>query len=175
MPASMTQNKFSGSIYSESKFKNECRLKGFKDSFIYHWRYGHHPDFGKDTLFHKPPCVYPIHLRKVHVNIGLYTNSYGISGTAECWNDWSTGRYGPGGHEKQIPTSDAYLIYAVCEKRNAGVLDFWFPPAHKVAEFESSVQFVAELADKFYEKILSKPMARDQNPWHQDFLIKKPA
>lgn len=59
-------------------------------------------------------------------------------------------------------------------KKKCRCFDFWFPPAHKVAEFESSVQFVAELADKFYEKILSKPMARDQNPWHQDFLIKSP-
>lgn len=171
----MGQNKFSGGVYSESKFKADEILKGFKDSFIYHWRFGHHADFGKDTLFHKPPCVYHIHLRKVHVNIGLYTNAHGFSGTEECWDNWSTGRYGPGGYEKQIPTSDAYLIYAVCEKRNVGVLDFWFPPAHKEAEFDSSVQFVVELADKFYESISSKPMSRDQNPWHPDYLVEKPA
>ena len=61
------------------------------------------------------------------------------------------------------------------EERNAGVLDFWFPPAHKEAEFESSVQFVVELADKFYERISGKPMDRENNPWHQDYLVKKPA
>lgn len=111
----MVQNEFIGKVYSDNKFKTNDELKSFKDSFIYHWRYGHHPDFGKDTLFHKPPCVYPIHLRKVHVNIGLYTNQYGYSGTEQCWDDWSTGRYGPGGFEKVTPTSDAYLIYAVCK------------------------------------------------------------
>lgn len=87
----MVQNEFIGKVYSDNKFKTNDELKSFKDSFIYHWRYGHHPDFGKDTLFHKPPCVYPIHLRKVHVNIGLYTNQYGYSGTEQCWDDWSTG------------------------------------------------------------------------------------
>jgi DUF971 family protein len=48
------QSEYSGGVYSESKFKTDAVLKGFKDSFIYHWRYGHHADFGKDTLFHKP-------------------------------------------------------------------------------------------------------------------------
>ncbi|KAB7975780.1 toxin YafO, type II toxin-antitoxin system family protein, partial [Klebsiella pneumoniae] len=75
------------------------------------------------------------------------------------------------GNKKQIPTSDSYLIYAVCENRNAGVLDFWFPPAHKEAEFEPSVQGMVELADKFYEKISGKPMGRDKEPWHSDFLV----
>ena len=171
----MVQNEFIGKVYSDNKFKTNDELKSFKDSFIYHWRYGHHLDFGKDTLFHKPPCVYPIHLRKVHVNIGLYTNQYGYSGTEQCWDDWSTGRYGPGSFEIVTPTSDAYLIYAVCKNRNAGVLDFWFPPAHKNAEFESSVQFVAEMADKFYESIKADPMPRDQNPWHTGYIVKNPA
>ncbi|EQB2483865.1 type II toxin-antitoxin system YafO family toxin [Klebsiella pneumoniae] len=170
----MVQSEYLGSVYYEKEFKKES-LRCIKDSFIYHWRYGHHPDFGKDSLFHKPPCVYPIHLRKVHVNIGLYTNAYGISGTEECWSDWATGRFNANGYEKKIPTSDSYLIYAVCENRNAGLLDFWFPPAHKNAEFESSVQDMVELADAFYEKISGKPMGRDQEIWHPDYLVKRPA
>jgi hypothetical protein len=81
------------------------------------------------------PLRLPYPFKKVHVNIGLYTNSHGFSGTEECWDKWSTGRYGPGGYEKQIPTSDAYLIYAVCENRNVGVLDFWF---HQLIKKQSS-------------------------------------
>lgn len=50
----MVQNEYLGGVYSEQKFKSDLILKGFKDSFIFHWRYGHHPDFGKDSLFHKP-------------------------------------------------------------------------------------------------------------------------
>jgi hypothetical protein len=171
----MALSEYSGSIYSDSIFKTDSRLIPIRESFILHWRNGFHPDFGRDTLFHKPPCVYPIHLRKVHVNLGLYTNNYGFNGTEECWSDWSTGRFGPGGYEKHIPTSDAYLIYAVCESRNAGLLDFWFPPAHEIVKSDASVELVAEMADTFYAKIAAKPMSREIEPWHSDFKIKKPA
>ncbi|EOC1317139.1 type II toxin-antitoxin system YafO family toxin [Cronobacter turicensis] len=171
----MSQNEYQGGVFSESIFKSDSRLVDIRKSFISHWRYGHHPDFGKDTLFHKPQSVYPIHLRKVHVNLGLYTNAYGFSGSEECWNDWASGRFYPNGREKTVPTSDAYLIYAVCESRNAALLEFWFPPAHKKAELNSMVEVAVGLADVFHAKTKFKPMPRDVHPWEPSFLTKKPA
>ncbi|WMT16037.1 toxin YafO, type II toxin-antitoxin system family protein [Serratia fonticola] len=170
----MTQSEYQGLVFP-GEFSKNPRLVSFKASFIYHWRQGHHQHFGKDTLFHKPPEAYPLHLRKVHVDIGLYTNAYGESGTQACWNDWSTGRINQRGRSKLTPTSDAYLIYAVTEERHAALLDFWFPPAHKQAESLSSMDVVIQMAEKFYELKSLKPMPRDVNPWDQEFRKKKQA
>lgn len=170
----MYLSEYSGRIFPTNDFKTNDFLITLKEAFKSHWRNGHHPSLGKDTLFDRPDEALGYHLRKVHVNLGQYA-SYSYSCTEECWDEWLYGPIDERGNFRPKPTSNAYLIYAVNEHRDAAILAYWDPPAHKKAEFESSVQFVAELADKFYEKIFSKPMVRDKNPWHQDFLIEKPA
>ncbi|STG94615.1 Uncharacterised protein [Escherichia coli] len=83
----MFLSEYSGKVIPTGEFKTDDFLISLKDAFKQHWRHGHHPDLGKDTLFERPDEVLGFHLRKVHVNMvnmhHIHThvlNSVGMSG-----------------------------------------------------------------------------------------------
>ncbi|HED1242908.1 TPA: type II toxin-antitoxin system YafO family toxin [Enterobacter bugandensis] len=165
------QNEYQGKVYT-GKFGKVPELVPFKDAFIQHWRYAHHHQFGKDTAFARPPEILAYHLRKVHVDVGLYSDNHGYSGTEQCWNDWKTGKKDPKtGKRKITPTSDAYLIYLVTSERNAVLLDFWYPPAHKTADLDAQMDKLIVECGRIHEIQSSQPMPRDAELWGPEFCV----
>ncbi|MCC7687314.1 type II toxin-antitoxin system YafO family toxin [Serratia marcescens] len=170
----MFLNDYNGKIFPTGEFKTDDFLITLKEAFKCHWRNGHHPDLGKDTLFDRPEEVLGFHLRKVHVNLGQYA-SYSYSCTEECWDEWSYGPIDERGHFRQKPTSNAYLIYAVNENRDAALLAYWSPPAHTKANESRWMDSIINFTRTFHDKTLTAPMRRDVDPWEIGFKVKKPA
>ncbi len=46
----MFLSEYSGKVIPTGEFKTDDFLISLKDAFKQHWRHGHHPDLGKDTL-----------------------------------------------------------------------------------------------------------------------------
>jgi hypothetical protein len=170
----MLLSDYTGLVIPTGDFKTDAFLVSLKDSFKYHWRHGHHQDLGKDSLFERPEEVQQYHLRKVHVNIKQYA-SYTHSCTEDCWNEWSFGKIDERGNFRPTPTSNAYLIYAVNDRRDAVLLAYWDPPAHTKANESVWMGSVINFTRLFYEKTGTGPMPRDVNLWCPSFKVKKPA
>ena len=102
----MFLSEYSGKVIPTGEFKTDDFLISLKDAFKQHWRHGHHPDLGKDTLFERPDEVLGFHLRKVHVNIGEYA-SYSYSCTEQCWDEWSYGLIDEQGNYRPKPITMA--------------------------------------------------------------------
>ena len=170
----MYLSEYSGRIFPTNDFKTNDFLITLKEAFKSHWRNGHHPSLGKDTLFDRPDEVLGYHLRKVHVNLGQYA-SYSYSCTEECWGEWLYGPIDERGNFRPKPTSNAYLIYAVNEHRDAAILAYWDPPAHTKANESQWMDSIISFTKSFHEKTLTTPMPRDINPWNLEYKIKKPA
>ncbi|END4894365.1 type II toxin-antitoxin system YafO family toxin [Salmonella enterica] len=170
----MLSNEYSGKVIPTGLFKTDDFLISLKDAFKCHWREGHHPDLGKDTLFERPDEALGFHLRKVHVNIGQYAN-YSFSCTQQCWNEWSDGLVDHNGSYRAKPTSNSYLIYAVNVHRDAALLAYWDPPAHTKANEAVWMDSVLNFSKLFYEKTNTEPMPRSVYPWNYQYQIKKPA
>ncbi|OVZ82182.1 type II toxin-antitoxin system YafO family toxin [Yersinia kristensenii] len=168
----MNVSEYSGLVYPTAEFKTDSFLISLKESFKSHWRFGHHPDFGKDTLFNRPKEVENHHLRKVHINLKHY-QSYTFTSTKECWSDWSMGKIDERGRERPIPTSDAYLIYSVNDRRDASLLAFWYPPAHTKANEPVWIDSVINFSAHFYQKTQTNPMSRNLDPWSFGFKKSK--
>lgn len=165
------RNEYQGKVFP-GKFGKDPDLIKFKDAFIQHWRYDHHPQFGKDTTFYRPPEVLQYHLRKVHIDLGFYTNAYGESGTEECWRNWRSGKKDlTSGKRKRTPTSDVYLIYLVTSERHAFLLDFWYPPAHETAEIDAQMQKLISECDRILRLKGFQSMPRDSELWGPDFFV----
>ncbi|MBH2979445.1 type II toxin-antitoxin system YafO family toxin [Serratia marcescens] len=170
----MFLNEYNGRIFPTGEFKTDDFLITLKEAFKCHWRNGHHPDLGKDTLFDRPEEVLGFHLRKVHVNLGQYA-SYSYSCTEECWDEWSFGAIDERGAFRAKPTSNAYLIYAVNENRDAALLAYWDPPAHTKANEPVWMESVLNFTRLFHKKTCIAPMSRDIDPWNIVYKVKKPA
>ncbi len=170
----MSVSEYSGLIYPTAEFKTDSFLISLKESFKSHWRFGHHPDFGKDSLFTRPEEVQKHHLRKVHINLKHYA-TYSFTATEECWANWSLGKIDERGCLRPRPTSNSYLIYSVNDKRDASLLAFWYPPAHTRANEPVWMDSVINFSKIFYEKTQTNPMPRELDPWHFGFRKSKPA
>lgn len=161
--------KYQGSIYPAQAFSTNTATDPYliklKDAFIQHWRYGHHPDLGRDTLFARPEEILNYHIRKVHIKTPDYSDKHGFNGTKKCWDEWEQGRLNKYGKVNKIPTSDAYLIYAVSDQRHAALLAFWEPPAHTKADIIQNTITVIDQADEFYRKKKFISMDRIEHPW----------
>ncbi|EMG7853843.1 type II toxin-antitoxin system YafO family toxin [Enterobacter hormaechei] len=170
----MLLSEYSGGVIPTGDFKTDDFLISLKEAFKCHWRNGHHPSLGKDTLFERPDEALGFHLRKVHVDISQYAN-YSYSCTEECWSEWACGPIDERGNYRPKPTSNAYLIYAVNERRDAALLAYWDPPAHTKANEAVWMNSVLNFTKLFHEKTNTAPLARAINPWDYSFSIKKPA
>lgn len=170
----MLLSEYSGGVIPTGDFKTDDFLISLKEAFKCHWRNGHHPSLGKDTLFERPDEALGFHLRKVHVDISQYAN-YSYSCTEECWSEWACGPIDERGNYRPKPTSNAYLIYAVNERRDAALLAYWDPPAHTKANEAVWMNSVLNFTKLFHEKTNTAPLARAINPWNYSFSIKKPA
>ncbi|EOX7201235.1 hypothetical protein ACPVBX_001924 [Escherichia coli] len=170
----MFLSEYSGKVIPTGEFKTDDFLISLKDAFKQHWRHGHHPDLGKDTLFERPDEVLGFHLRKVHVNIGEYA-SYSYSCTEQCWDEWSYGLIDEQGNYRPKPTSNAYLIYAVNEIRDAALLAYWDPPAHTKANAKVWMDSVLNFTKLFHELTNTAPLSRNVYPWDYSYKSKKPA
>lgn len=170
----MLLSEYSGKVIPTGDFKTDDFLISLKDAFKCHWKDGHHPSLGKDTLFERPDEVLGFHLRKVHVNIGQYAN-YSYSCKERCWLEWSRGLVDDNGDFRPRPTSNAYLIYAVNENRDAALLAYWDPPAHTKANEARWMEYVINFTKLFHEKTQTLPLPRDVYPWHVTYKVKKPA
>ena len=170
----MLSSEYSGRVIPTGEFKTDDFLISLKEAFKSHWRKGHHPDLGKDTLFERPDRALFFHLRKVHVNIHQYAN-YSYSCTEKCWDNWALGPIDESGNYRPRPASNAYLIYAVNDRRDAALLAYWDPPAHTKANEVVWMESVLNFTKLFYEKTNSRPLARHIDPWHYSFKNKKPA
>lgn len=166
-------NEYQGLIHTGA-FKKNPDLCKFIEPFKAHYRYGHHPEFGKDTLFGRPPEVWPYHLRKVHVDLKFYTNQFGDSGTEACWKNWATGKLDKTTKKfKVIPTSDVYLIYLVSSERHCFLIDFWGPPssAHREAEEEKQMDKLIQECDRILRLKGLQSMPREAEIWRPEFLV----
>lgn len=166
-------NKYQGLILP-GRFRKDSVLTNFVDPFIQHFRFGHHKQFGKDTLFWKPPEIRPYHLRKVHVDMGFYRNDKGEGATQACWVNWASGRIdSTTGKRKTTPTSDVYLIYLVTSERDAILVDFWGPPssAHQMLQQSQQMDKLVVECERIMELKKQQPMPRDAELWSTDFLI----
>lgn len=164
-------NEYQGKVFP-GKFGKDADLIQFKDAFIQHWRYEHHPQFGKDTAFARPPEVLQYNLRKVHIDLGCYSDSHEYSGTEACWKHWRSGKKDfTTGKRKTTPTSDAYLIYFVTSERHAVLIDFWFPPAHKTAELEAQMDKLLVECERVHREKGFQPMPRDAELWGPEFVM----
>jgi hypothetical protein len=164
-------NEYQGKVFP-GRFGKEPELIKFKDAFVQHWRFGHHSQFGKDTAFSRPPEILEYNLRKVHVDLSFYTLAHGESGSEECWRNWNSGRKDPvTGKRKLTPTSDAYLIYFVTSERHAVLLDFWFPPAHQLAELDVQMDKLASECERIHRLKGFQPMPRDAELWGPEFFV----
>lgn len=170
----MHLSEYSGRIIPTGDFKTDDFLISLKEAFKSHWRNGHHANLGKDTLFERPDEAQNYHLRKVHVNIEQYA-SYSFSCTAQCWEDWSYGLIDEQGDYRPRPTSNAYLIYAVNEHRDAALLAYWDPPAHTKANESAWMNSVLNFTRLFHEKTKTAPFPRSADPWDYSYKVKKPA
>ena len=170
----MLLSEYRGGVIPTGDFKTDDFLISLKEAFKCHWRNGHHPSLGKDTLFERPDEALGFHLRKVHVDISQYAN-YSYSCTEECWSEWACGPIDERGNYRPKPTSNAYLIYAVNERRDAALLAYWDPPAHTKANEAVWMNSVLNFTKLFHEKTNTAPLARAINPWDYSFSIKKPA
>lgn len=160
---------YKGLIYPAKAFATTTAtdpyLIALKDAFIQHWRYGHHPDLGRDTLFTRPEEIRSYCIRKVHVKTHQYSAKHSFNGTKDCWDAWQFGRFEKNGKPKKIPTSDAYLIYAVSSERHASILTFWDPPAHSKAEEMANIGLIIDSAADFYRKRGYVSMERTEELW----------
>lgn len=111
---------------------------------------------------------------KVHVNIGEYA-SYSYSCTEQCWDEWSYGLIDEQGNYRPKPTSNAYLIYAVNEIRDAALLAYWDPPAHTKANAKVWMDSVLNFTKLFHERTNTAPLSRNVYPWDYSYKSKKPA
>ncbi len=170
----MYLSEYCGRILPTGEFKSDDFLISLKEAFKCHWRNGHHPSLGKDTLFERPDEVLNYHLRKVHVNINQYAN-YNYSCTKKCWDEWSYGLIDEHGRFRPTPVSNSYLIYAVNEHRDAALLAYWDPPAHTKANQPVWMDSVINFTKVFYDKTNTSPFPRESDPWSYSFKIKKPA
>ncbi|MCD9605010.1 type II toxin-antitoxin system YafO family toxin [Raoultella planticola] len=170
----MLSSEYSGKVIPTGDFKSDDFLISLKEAFKCHWRNGHHPSLGKDTLFERPDEVLGFHLRKVHVNIGQYAH-FTYSCTAECWSEWEYGPIDERGNYRAKPASNSYLIYAVNEHRDAVLLAYWDPPAHTKANQSVWMGSVLNFTRLFHEKTKTYPLSRDIDPWSYLYKIKKPA
>ncbi|HCU4920846.1 TPA: type II toxin-antitoxin system YafO family toxin [Escherichia coli] len=163
-------NKFQGLVHP-GIFGKDPELIPIKNAFIDHWRYGHHKDFGKDTLFRDPPKeMLEYHIRHVHVNIGNYTDKFGESGTEQCWKNWASGKKDKTTNKhKKIPTSDVYVIYLVTSERHAFLLDYWDEPAHKTVEIDEQKQKLVVERDRILRLKKLESMPRDASLWDPEF------
>lgn len=166
-------NNFQGLILP-GRFRKDADLDKFVEPFKQHFRCGHHEQFGKDTLFGSPSEILPFHLRKVHVDLGRYSNQYADSGTEACWKDWATGRVDKAtGKRKTTPCSDVYLIYLVTSERNAYLVDFWGPPgsAHRKAKEDANMQKLVLECERILSLKGSQSMPRDVDLWGPEFIV----
>lgn len=53
----MLSSEYSGKVIPTGDFKSDDFLISLKEAFKCHWRNGHHPSLGKDTLFERPDEV----------------------------------------------------------------------------------------------------------------------
>ncbi|MBH3164601.1 type II toxin-antitoxin system YafO family toxin [Serratia marcescens] len=170
----MLLSEYTGGVIPTGEFKTDQFLISLKEAFKSHWRDGHHPNLGKDSLFERPDEIRNYHLRKVHVNLKSYA-SYSFTSTEQCWSDWSFGKIDEQGNPRPEPTSNAYLIYTVNDKRDAVLLAYWDPPAHTKANEKAWINSIINFARIYHEKTGSAPMPRDIDLWHHLYKAKKPA
>lgn len=166
-------NEFQGLILP-GRFRKDAELSKFVDPFKEHFRFGHHKQFGKDTLFGSPDEVLPFHLRKVHVDMGFYSSQFAESSTEACWKNWASGKVDKAtGKRKTTPASDVYLIYLVSSERNAFLMDFWGPPssAHRMAKEDAQMQKLIVECERILDIKGLQSMPRDADLWGFEFLI----
>ncbi|EMX0849506.1 type II toxin-antitoxin system YafO family toxin [Pluralibacter gergoviae] len=166
-------NEYQGKVLP-GRFRKDVDLDKFVDPFKEHFRYGHHKQFGKDTLFGEPDEVLEYHLRKVHIDLGNYSDQHAESSTELCWKNWASGKVDKAtGKRKQTPASDVYLIYLVTSERNAFLLDFWGPPssAHRKAKEDEQMQKLISECDRILRLKGLQSMPRDAELWGPEFLV----
>lgn len=135
----------------------DTTLSDLKDAFKKYWSSGFHPSFGQDAHFAKPKEILSLSVRKSHVDNGVYRNDKGYTSTEGAWVKWRSGK------EYIKPASDAYLIYAVTDQRNAMLNAFLDEDAHNTVENMAYMDEIIEVTYKFYHQTNSKPMPIDEH------------
>ncbi|MEX9223566.1 hypothetical protein AB7W86_07550 [Providencia rettgeri] len=165
---------YKGKVYHTQDFADACLncegLKEYADAFKAFWLTGYHPSIGKDIETRKPrEMLIDKHVRHAHVDTGNYApeeNKKHPNATKSSWLIWRTQIE----LAKVEPTSDAYLIYAVNDKRDAILISFIEDGAHKKSEEAQYLEYIMEKADFFYEKT-SKRMPLGENMFSDKWLL----
>ncbi|WP_140179444.1 type II toxin-antitoxin system YafO family toxin [Providencia stuartii] len=176
-------NRYCGKVFAHPSFADLCakfpEIKIIYDYFIEYWRNGPHPSLGKDSLFNRPSTARESHVRHSHVNVGKYEaeGSENYRGTEEHWNKWldilaanDSGEWKNKHSYFKAPTSDAFLVYSVNERRDAIVLDFIPDGSHRITERPSLMEFYTQAVFTHTTSKGMKPFPIDDHPFDEKYL-----
>lgn len=128
--------------------------KVYTKEFVEYWKNGFSPLIGKDGILPVPELYSGSAIGRAHVEPEVKTN-HKESATEAAWYAWSIGE------RDDQPTSNSFLVYCVCDERNAcllAYLDGGDVDSHELLKDDSFRKNVRARAEEFYKKTGSKAM-----------------
>ncbi|SAA17202.1 Uncharacterised protein [Enterobacter hormaechei] len=166
----VTSIKFKGQVYLSPAFSTlkakeiaentSTTYRDLEAAFKHYWATGYHPEFGKDAAYARPKEILALSVRHVHHDNGDYVVSSApedFSATNQCWHEWKSGT------SKKRPSSDAFVVYTVTDKRDALLISYMDANAHSDSEKSEMMEDIIKVTYKFHEWKRSKPMPLDDH------------